>query len=678
MPHLKITTFGAFQAKMEGQRLISFRTDKVRALLVFLAVEASHPHRRDALAGMFWPDRPAASAHNNLRQTLYRLRNALSKHASGSQFLLITPKEIQFDPSSDYRLDLKQFSDHLAAYHAHHSDGLSICENCLIDLRSAVALYGGDFMTGFSLPDCPQFDWWLLSQQEFYHRQVLEALGRLGSYYESSQDYHQAAIVAQKEIELEPWREAAHRRCMRALVLSGHRAEALRQYESCRAILVEELGIQPSKATTDLYALIRLGDIPGLEATQQPKVAFGTPPRLALSASPSALPFVGFEHELAQLEGHLAAALSDRARIAFLSGEAGSGKTTLLAEFIRRAMGAYGNLLAAVGSCNTQFGYGDPYLPFRQILHMLTGDLQGASSVEAPGEEHTGRLWAALPVVLGALLEEGPDLVDALLPLEALLRQAHRLGDEGTEVLTRLQARARRRAGDESAPGSLSGQIAFFDQFTRVLLAIARRYPLILALDDLHWADHGTLSLLFHLARNLGDSRILVLGAYRPEEITLDRNCERHPMQSLVNELLAQYGEMRIDLSKAAGLDFLNAFLDSEPNKLGLYFRQELLQLTEGHPLFTVEQLRGMQESGGLVEDGDGRWVAGEKLDWERIPVRVEAVIAERLARLSAECCIILEAASVQGETFNAETLAIVLGESEARLVEYLSSELCR
>jgi DNA-binding SARP family transcriptional activator len=263
MPCLEITTLGAFQTKLEGQSLAAFHTDKARALLVILAVEAARPHRRETLACMFWPERPAVVARNNLRQALYRLRNALGEPASGSQFLRITPKEIQFDPGSDYWLDVKQFSNHLAAYSDHHAGGLAICEHCLIELRAAVALYGGDFLSGFSLPGCPQFDWWLLGRQEFYHRQVLEALACLGGYYESSQDYHQAATVAQKKIELEPWRETAHRRLMRALALGGNPGAALRQYETCRRILMAEMGIEPSTRTKKLFEQIRLGSMPG-------------------------------------------------------------------------------------------------------------------------------------------------------------------------------------------------------------------------------------------------------------------------------------------------------------------------------------------------------------------------------------------------------------------------------
>jgi len=532
-------------------------------------------------------------------------------------------------------------------------------------------------MTGFSLPGCPQFDWWLLTQQELYHRQVLETLAILGSYYESCREYRQASIYAQKEIEIEPWRETAHRRRMRALALNGERSEALRQYQSCRSILAQEMRIEPSQQTTELFESIRTERAPSLGDHQLLQGLPGPAPPVWVSV-PSAARFVGFESELAQLESHLAHALSGSPRVVFISGEAGSGKTTLLTEFIQRSLGAHGDLLAAVGGCNAQFGYGDPYLPFRQALHLLSGDLEGIQSGGILGEEHAGRIWSALPVVLKILLQEGPDLVGAFMPLEAMPQHSHRLGNDILEAITQRKAQAGSHTGDRSAPGSQTGQTAVFDQFTRVLLAIARRYPLILALDDLQWADRGSLSLLFHLARSLGDNPVLLIGAYRPEESVLDQSGDRHPLQTLVNELLTQYGEMRLDLSKSGGWDFLNALLDSEPNVLDAAFRRELFQLTEGHPLFTVEQLRGMQESGGLVRDEAGRWEAGKELKWERIPARVEAVIAEHLARPSAECREILDSASVQGETFIVETLAMVLGKSEAHIVEHLSGELCR
>jgi len=115
MPQLEITTLGAFKVNLDGQSLTAFRTDKVRTLLVYLAVGSHQPFRREALAGIFWADHSAAEARNNLRQALYRLRETIQDQGTDSPSLLVTPNEIQFDPGSDFNLDVDQFSAHLAA-----------------------------------------------------------------------------------------------------------------------------------------------------------------------------------------------------------------------------------------------------------------------------------------------------------------------------------------------------------------------------------------------------------------------------------------------------------------------------------------------------------------------------------------------------------------------------------
>jgi predicted ATPase len=119
-------------------------------------------------------------------------------------------------------------------------------------------------------------------------------------------------------------------------------------------------------------------------------------------------------------------------------------------------------------------------------------------------------------------------------------------------------------------------------------------------------------------------------------------------------------------------------FLDTEANRLGTGFRDKLYRQTGGHALFTVELLRGMQERGDLVRDEAGRWVEGSFLDWERLPARVEAVIAERIARLPAEWQATLAVASVEGEEFTAEAVARVQAADEGALVRHLSGELSK
>jgi DNA-binding SARP family transcriptional activator len=122
-------------------------------------------------------------------------------------------------------------------------------------------LYRGEFLAGFTLPDSHPFEWWLLEEQERYHRRALNVLRLLAADRERAGDFAGAALWARKKIGLEPWRESAHRQAMRALALNGQRQAALAQYERCRHILAEELGVAPSARTQQLYRQIRDGDL---------------------------------------------------------------------------------------------------------------------------------------------------------------------------------------------------------------------------------------------------------------------------------------------------------------------------------------------------------------------------------------------------------------------------------
>ncbi len=151
---------------------------------------------------------------------------------------------------------------------------------------------------------------------------------------------------------------------------------------------------------------------------------------------------------------------------------------------------------------------------------------------------------------------------------------------------------------------------------------------------------------------------------------------EAHALTPLLQELKRRYGDIEIDLGQSTPqMDraFVDALLDSEPNQLPETFRAELFQRTRGHPLFTVELLRHMQERGDLVQDSQGRWIEGGAVDWEALPARVEAVISQRIGRLPAILQEGLKIASVEGETFTAEVIAHILGVDGWEMVQQLS-----
>jgi predicted ATPase len=389
--------------------------------------------------------------------------------------------------------------------------------------------------------------------------------------------------------------------------------------------------------------------------------------------------FVTRQAQLSQLDAFLDQALGKQGQVAFVIGEAGAGKSALVTEFARWAEEAHGDLVVAIGNCNAQTGIGDPYLPFREILAQLTGDVEAKLAQGAISPENARRLQGLVRMSCDALVKFGPDLINVLVPGSALVAKLGAFVVDQVGWLDKLKKLVETKAAQPAGPALEQSHI--FEQYTDVLKVLAGQRPLVLVLDDLQWADSASVSLLFHLGRRIGESRILVLGAYRGEEVKLGRGGERHPMEKVLAEFKRYFGDVWVDLDqveKHEARQFVDALLDLEPNRIGQGFRQALVQHTGGHPLFAVELLRDMQEHGDLVKDADGCWVEGTSLDWDALPPRVEGVIEERIGRLEAELQENLTVGSVEGEEFTAEVIARVRAIDERGLVRRLSNELDR
>lgn len=387
--------------------------------------------------------------------------------------------------------------------------------------------------------------------------------------------------------------------------------------------------------------------------------------------------FVARERELAYLQTFLTRALESQGQVVFIAGEAGSGKTALLREFVRLAQDARADLVVAVGECNAQTGIGDPYLPFREVLGLLSGDVDTKVARGAITQENANRLRALLQTSGQALVEVGPTLVNTLVPGTLVLAMAARFLAKQAGWLKPLEKLNERKSATPSEGGQDQSHI--FEQYTNVLKVIAAKQPLILVVDDLQWADAGSISLLFHLSRRISESHILLVGAYRPDEIALGRGGERHPLDKVLAECKRYWGDIVLDLDQGAESEnrqFVDAFLDTEPNCFGNEFQEALYHRTGGHALFTVELLRTMQERGDLQRDGQGRWIENRTLDWTTLPARVEGVIEERIGRLEKELREILRTASVEGQDFTAQVIARVQEIRERQLLRDLSEEL--
>ncbi|MGE5222450.1 MAG: AfsR/SARP family transcriptional regulator [Omnitrophica WOR_2 bacterium] len=331
MARLELCLLGPLVAVLDGKPITTFESNKVRALLAYLAAEANQPQRREKLAELLWPDWSQQSALNNLRSALVYLRTNIGDRQAQPPFLLISRDSLQFNRNSDCRMDVSEFERLLAG--ANRSEIIQT-ESSLSNLQSAVDLYRGPFLEGFSLPDSTAFEEWRRVAREQYQRQMLQALSLLADYHEQMGRYKQALQYSYRQLEIEPWLEEAHQQLMRLLALIGRRSEALAQYEACRQTLKDELDIEPGFETTRLYEYIREGKLESLTADRRispvslspstPSSGAGVPPRAVHNLPQPVTRFFGREHEIAAIKERL-----EVERLLTLTGAPGVGKTRL-------------------------------------------------------------------------------------------------------------------------------------------------------------------------------------------------------------------------------------------------------------------------------------------------------------------------------------------------------------
>ncbi len=403
MSQLDLNFLGSFQVTLDGRPLTVFESDKVRGLLAYLSVESNQAHNRTQLATLLWSGYSDESARTTLRHVLHRLRLTIGDESASPPFLLITRQTLQFNPALAQQVDVTRFTTLLRACTEHPHDQLATCQVCLARMQQAGELYRGDFLSDLAIHDSAPFEEWRRIRQEQFHVQALDTFHTLALASELRGENAQVLTYAQRQLVLEPWREEAHRQIMRALVRQGQRSAAIAQYQSCRRVLLAELGIEPDTQTTALYEQIRSGVLPTV--AQEPlakKSAVSLPapvlvsdlrvsdlrvsdllapdsedPLLSLPSSQP--PFVGREEEVRQIVALLA---QPSLRFLTLLGAGGIGKTRLALEVARRIgvarllPQAHASDRAATQPTNRRFGDGVFFVPLASLER--TTDLASA------------------------------------------------------------------------------------------------------------------------------------------------------------------------------------------------------------------------------------------------------------------------------------------------------------
>jgi predicted ATPase/DNA-binding SARP family transcriptional activator len=360
MERLTLSLLGPLRITLDSTPVAGFAYDKVRALLIYLAVEAAHPHSRDALAALLWPDMPGQAARTNLRQVLTTLRQAIGDESARPPFLLTTRETIQFNPASDHAMDLTAFKSLLVACETHIHRGMDTCRSCAWRRKEAIMLYRGEFLARFHIEDSAEYEEWAVLTRERLHQQALGALAGLTAYHERCGNFGDAQQFARRQIELDPWNEEAHQQLIRVLWLTGQRGAALAQYERCRQLLEAELGIEPAPETTALYERIRDGTTSEEQGlSDEVAAARGNAhtgklqPIRNVPAPTTAL--IGRETDLVELGDLLE---NPACRLLTLVGEGGIGKTRLALAAAAEQAGGFADGAAFVplaGISATQF-----------------------------------------------------------------------------------------------------------------------------------------------------------------------------------------------------------------------------------------------------------------------------------------------------------------------------------
>ena len=316
-----------------------------------------------------------------------------------------------------------------------------------------------------------------------------------------------------------------------------------------------------------------------------------------------------------------------------LSGEAGIGKTRLatdLIAYVRRQNG-----VALTGTC--LYGYregSEPYLPFIEAISRYFDATRG--QVEDERRERIKRFIG----------EELPEL-RALTGRLGTTIGFDRTVDSGSK--TRL-----------------------FEALSQLLVVLAEEAPLVLFLDDVHWADTATLELIHYAARNTSSHPLMILAAFRPEDLIPEEEEKVHPLTDTMQRMSREGLYEAIELS-GLSLEDLGTMLRSvfRRSAFSPEFRSSLHQETGGNPFFILEVLKLLKDQ-DVIFERNGTWREKREITRSDVPSRVYDVVIRRISRLSEGDRELLQTAAVQGDRFDSNTLSELLGMNRIEVLRVL------
>ena len=510
----------------------------------------------------------------------------------------------------------------------------AMTDGTVAGLEQGAAAYAGNLLAGLDAGDAP-FTEWLLTERERLREMALEGLGRLLGHHRARGATEDALVTAVRLLEIDPLQEAVQRLVMSLYAETGRRGAALRQYQGCVAVLERELGAEPEEATRALYreilsqspASVADPSGPGGRSVRAGPAHHAGPRNASVAASrvgsggvplaepvPSPvgrpawsgeLPLIGREAEMLALAEAWQAARAGRGQVVALTGEAGVGKSRLALE-VARAAGDGGRV--AIGRCYET----ERVLPFAPWVHALRA-----------GELATG---------FGTL--------DGLAPV-------------WRAELARLVPEAAGSGGVPAAGPAEPQRV--FEAVAQLLAATAGRRPLLILLEDLHWADDVSLRLLAFVGRRLGARPVLVAVTAREEEIdeapTLGRTLDELEREGRLRRLPVS------PLSRPATSDLVRLLARAGTrSEEAARLDGEVWRASEGNAFVAMEVMHALQQAG---PDGP-----------RPLPRRVRDLTAQRLERLGEPARRLGELAAVIGRQCEFALLQRSAGLSEPAAAE--------
>ena len=626
----RIQLCGRLSIEIDGVELAgALRGKQVPLLLAYLVMSRDRPVGREELIGALWPDDAPRSQDAALRTLLSRLRSVLGPS------VLVGRDELVLELPEPAWVDIEAASLHVE--------------------RADQALQTGDPRGAWALAQVPlniasrgllpraQAAWLDIRRGELadVRLRALEVIGRAGLAMGGTQ-LGSVQRAARALITAEPYRESGYVLLMQSLEMQGNVAEALRVFDRLRTLLRDELGTAPSPDAIAAYeVLLRPRTWPAVEddADGGPRngdsseAAEAQPAETAGSAQPIPLPaelralaapaMIGRVAELEELERWLSQGgiIDPRSeRVLLIAGDPGIGKSRLLAETASRAHRAGTLVLAGRAPEETLV----PFQPFLEALghYIATAPLP---DLRVHTRVHGTELMRLLPELRRRLPELPPTEV----------------GDSETE------------------------RYRLFEAVVGLLGDLSASMPVLIVIDDMHWADRPTLMLLRHLARAPGLGRLSIIGAYR----AVERWSEGYSaaLANLRHERLMKQVELgglpERDTARLVGLR-----VGRPPTA---EFAQALYAETEGNPFFIEEMLRHLEDSGVEIRSAGA-------FDLQRfgLPEDVRELISRRLARLSEDAFEAMRVAAVIGRDFDGVLLETVLALDENRFLAALDEAL--